>query len=389
MQQYGFEDLARHSGGNRKKYQVLQGFTDILDTLLKQGISNSSVCLDRLRESGYPGSLTTVKRYIAEHRDLIPAKRQLVAPQGSRGRRYHTGPGECYQMDWGFVNVDDASGRIFRVTCFAMICHHCGQRYIEFFTNAKQENLFIGMIHGFEYLGIPKTILTDNMKSVVTGRDENGHPIWQVDYEQFMQTLHFETRLCRPRHPFTKGKVERLVRFVKDNFLAGRTFHDLRDLNEAAIQWCNQQNNRYHAATHCIPADKHWKECRPQTTELTRSKDILYYLSPLRRIAFDGFVEYEGHRYGVPYSYTRKACRIQREADQITIYDDRLTQILVQHRASWDDGESFCEDQYVPDQPEEHPTADIKTNIHRVERSRDERSAAFDKFDFLKGGRLE
>lgn len=94
MQQYGFEDLARHSGGNRKKYQVLQGFTDILDTLLKQGISNSSVCLDRLRESGYPGSLTTVKRYIAEHRDLIPAKRQLVAPQGSRGRRYHTGPGE-------------------------------------------------------------------------------------------------------------------------------------------------------------------------------------------------------------------------------------------------------------------------------------------------------
>ena len=33
-----------------------------------------------------------------------------------------------------------------------------------------------------------------------------------------MKNLGFETKLCKPRHPFTKGKVERLVRFVKDNF---------------------------------------------------------------------------------------------------------------------------------------------------------------------------
>lgn len=48
-----------------------------------------------------------------------------------------------------------------------MVCHHCGQRYVEFFPNAKQENLFIGMIHSFRYMGIPKYVLTDNMKSVV------------------------------------------------------------------------------------------------------------------------------------------------------------------------------------------------------------------------------
>ena len=104
------------------------------------------------------------------------------------------------QMDWGFVNVECVDGTVFQTACFAMICHHCGQRYIEFFPNAKQENLFIGMIHAFLYMGIPERVLTDNMKSVVIRRDSDGHPIWQHDYEVFMRTVGFETRLCRPRH---------------------------------------------------------------------------------------------------------------------------------------------------------------------------------------------
>ena len=117
-------------------------------------------------------------------------------------------------MDWGFTKVQAYDGSEYSAACFAMICHHCGQRYVEFFPNAKQENLFIGMIHAFRYMGVPQYVLTDNMKSVVIRRDLDGNPIWQKDYEQFMKTVGFQTKLCKPRHPFTKGKVERLVRFV-------------------------------------------------------------------------------------------------------------------------------------------------------------------------------
>ena len=191
--------------GKKNAVTVLSGYTSILDNLLKAGVTNSSVCHDRLTEQGFTGSLTTVKRYISAHQDLVPAKRQQVAPQGNRGRRYKTAPGEAYQMDWGFTRVLDPSGTEYRVACFAMICHHCGKMYVEFFPNAKQENLFIGMIHGFFMLGVPGYILTDNMKSVVIKRDFEGHPLWQVDYEAFMNTVGFRTKLCKPRHPFTKG----------------------------------------------------------------------------------------------------------------------------------------------------------------------------------------
>lgn len=82
---------------------------------------------------GYTGGVTTVKNYISLHKDLIPYPRHILSPQGNRGRRYSTELGHCYQMDWGFVKVRDYSGLEYQTACFAMICHHCGQRYIEFF----------------------------------------------------------------------------------------------------------------------------------------------------------------------------------------------------------------------------------------------------------------
>lgn len=164
-------DLPRSTKGRKHAVTKLTGYTGLLDSLLRHGIKNSSVILERLQQAGFEGGATIVKEYIAAHKHLIPARRHLKASQGNRGRRYITKPGDTYQMDWGFTNVLDYHGQNYRVACFAMICHHCGQQYIEFFPNARQENLFIGMIHAFQFMGIPRFVLTDNMKSVVIRRD--------------------------------------------------------------------------------------------------------------------------------------------------------------------------------------------------------------------------
>lgn len=159
---HGFRIPAHGNSGRKKDKTVITGYTAIIENQLGKGVTNSSVIFECLQENGYKGGLTQVKEYIKEHRYLVPAKRENVAPQGSRGQRYKSTPGEQLQMDWGFVNVDSNDGGHYRAACFAMMCHHCGARYIEFFPNAKQENLFIGMIHAFLRLGVPKTVLTDN-----------------------------------------------------------------------------------------------------------------------------------------------------------------------------------------------------------------------------------
>jgi transposase len=376
-----FELLPHGSKGRKADYTVLSGFTSVMDNLLKLGVVNSSVHFDQLQALGYTGGLTTVKNYIAEHKDLVPPKRQQVDPQGNRGRRYTTDPGEAFQMDWGFTWVTDPEGNEYKVACFAMICHHCGKMYIEFFPNARQENLFIGMIHAFYMLGVPKYILTDNMKSVVIKRDLEGHPIWQVDYEAFMKTVGFKTKLCKPRHPFTKGKVERLIRFVKDNFLAARLFWNISDLNEQALMWCNRHNARYHKVIDDIPDYLHMSKCCNVAPPLREDPEILLYLCPQRKISFDGFICYEGRRFGVPYSYTGSTARICRRQDMLYIYSSDLKVLLTTHDVTWSRRDSYCVGQYAEsDMPEELPTAPVKTRIQMI--TEPERNSGFEKFDF-------
>ena len=383
IQKDGFVDKPHALIGRKADHTILTGFTGVIDTLLSKGITNSSVCFDRMKEAGYRGSLSTIKKYINEHQDLVPPKRQIVAPQGNRGRRYQTEPGECYQMDWGFVTVETETGKTYRIACFAMICHCCGQRYIEFFPNARQESLFIGMIHAFLYMGVPKFILTDNMKSVVLRRDEEGHPVWQKDYELFMGNIGFETRLCKPRHPFTKGAVERLIRFVKENFLPGRIYHELTDLNYEAIRWCDQQNAVYHRAVDCVPNDKHSEICMKHASRLENTIELSYYLCPERKISFDGFVNYEGRRFGVPYWYTEKTCRVSRDGYVLYIYDLQMTKILTTHDVTWGRKDSYCKDQYAVSQPEEHPTAPVRIQIQQL--GLPTHDSGFDRFNFEEG----
>lgn len=263
-----------------------------------------------------------------------------------------------------------------------MICHHCGQRYVEFFPNAKQENLFIGMIHAFRYMGVPQYVLTDNMKSVVIRRDVDGNPIWQKDYERFMKTVGFQTKLCKPRHPFTKGKVERLVRFVKENFLVGRVFWNVTDLNYAALDWCNEQNAAYHRGIG-VPMDIHSERCLKVVSILDDSYELLFYLCPERRISFDGFVSYEGRRFGVPYTYHGKTARVLRDGDTLYIYSSDMAYLLTTHNVTWAHRDSFCENQYaLPEQPEEFPTMPVKTVIKQLPEP--VRDLSFEKFNFSK-----
>lgn len=73
LKQNGFRGIPKGSDSGKHKFTKLTGYTGIIDTLLKQGVSNSTVILNRLLESGFEGRLTIVKDYIAAHKHLIPA----------------------------------------------------------------------------------------------------------------------------------------------------------------------------------------------------------------------------------------------------------------------------------------------------------------------------
>ena len=96
MKWQDFKNTEHASKGRKTPATFLIGYAGILDGLLKSGVTNSAVWLNRLRENGFTGGRTIAKDHIAAHQHLISPARCAGAPQGDRRRRYTTGPGEAF-----------------------------------------------------------------------------------------------------------------------------------------------------------------------------------------------------------------------------------------------------------------------------------------------------
>lgn len=197
------------------------------------------VMLEKLREQGYDGGIITLKEYVHPFR---PAKSTPAV------RRYETLPGKQDQMDWGIIHFLDENGFVQKAPAFIMILGYLGAKYVEFTKRCDFYSLLRCLVYAFEYCGgVPETVLTDNMKTVVARR-EAGKPLWNSRFADFATDMRFLSKICRPRQPKMKGKVERLVDYLKDNFLPGRLFRDADDLNKQAREWCRHMDSkvRYH-----------------------------------------------------------------------------------------------------------------------------------------------
>jgi len=149
---------------------------------------------------------------------------------------------------------------------------------------------------GFVALGgCPQTILYDNMKQV---RLERGrlNPLF-VD---FAGHVGFAIRTHRVRRPRTKGKVERMVEYLQESFLRGRTFADLADGQWQLTQWLDQVANvRLPATTQRRPLDL-WQVEAPHLLPVTGVPAYPVTTRALRKVSSECWVHFQGVRYSLP-----------------------------------------------------------------------------------------
>lgn len=228
---------------------------------------------------------------------------------------------------------------------------------------------------------MPRGVPTDNMGGAVVRRGADGGPAWQAGYEAFMRCAGFETRLREPHRPYTKGEVEGLVRFVKGDFVAGRTFSDVTDPSARALEWCASQSNRWRRSSGTVPAGVHAASRPPAAREIEMTAEVAMYLRPERKTSFDGFVHHEGRRFGVPCRYDKPTCRVNREGEWIRIYSaDMLAEIAV-HAVSRGGRDGSCPDRWAAaSAPEELPTAPVTASVALSPAP--PRAAGLEKFDF-------
>lgn len=155
-------------------------------------------------------------------------------------------PGELLQIDWGEVRRfpftrPELAGqtRYF----FAARLKYSRWMWVCFTTDMREETLLRCLIAVCVALGgVPWVVTTDNMKTVVRGRDHANQPIWHPAYAKCAAEFGFHPEACAPAAGNQKGAVENLVKFVKQNFLLGRSFRDDAHLAEEATGWRHHVN---------------------------------------------------------------------------------------------------------------------------------------------------
>jgi transposase len=308
----------------RNQPSKLDSYKDLIHACMAAGIFNCRTIFERIRDKGYTGGITILKDYVKPYR---PPK---ALPAVSR---YESLPGEQAQMDYGICHYADFDGTIHKVPVFIMIMGYSRAKYVEFVKRCDLYGLQRCLVNAFEYFGgVPETILTDRMKTVVIGT-EGKRIIWNTKFQEFADDMGFVPKICKARRPQTKGKVERLVHYVKDNFLPGRIFTDLNDLNLQAINWCRKVDSKVHGTTGLIPIRELKKEpLLPLPEQNIRDR----YRFETRKVSTDCFISYDGIKYGVPWQYAGKELRVRLCDGKFQVYDGPVC--IAEHKALYKSG---------------------------------------------------
>jgi len=149
-------------------------------------------------------------------------------------------------------------GRHLKVYFFVMVLSRSRYKFVYFsqqpFTTAS--TVYAHELAFAYYGGKPKRVLYDQDK-VLLYNENLGDLILTRGFRAFVDQQHFEPVFCRKSDPESKGKVENVVKYVKINFLRGRTFSDLEGLNEDCLAWLDRTGNgTIHAGIWRIPKEE-------------------------------------------------------------------------------------------------------------------------------------
>ncbi|MBV9354086.1 MAG: transposase [Chloroflexi bacterium] len=245
--------------------------------------------------------------------------------------RFEGLPGEYLQVDWGEVRGFRFTRQPSTTTRYFLACRLKYSRWtwVRLSSDMRQETLFRGLTSCLTELGfVPWVLVFDNMKTVTTGRDAQEQPIWHPALLQLAAEFDFHPEACWPGAANQKGSVESLVKFVKQNFLAGRSFADDDDLHAQCASWRERINTtRPSQATDVAPALRLPAEAARGYPLPPTAAD--YGFAHPGQVGSGALVAALGNSYSVPIEHVGAPVTIRVHRERIVIWRD--AQLLAEH----------------------------------------------------------
>jgi hypothetical protein len=269
----------------------------------------------RLKERGIDVSYRSTAEYTEEWRK-------------KKGKVYWTLtflPGEEAQVDWFFVDHP----KLGKLWGFTLILSYSRYAFAHLFHRSSFEFFIEGHLMAFDDLGgCPHASRYDNLKSVVLKRK----PLtYNPAFLEFARHYGFEIRLCNPASGNEKGRVERLIRSIRETFLNTAGHHQgLRALNLALHQWIKEKNETVHRSTDAVPFEKK-KEEKLKSTPDRRWNNALVHLPRLPTKT--GFMIFDTNLYSVPEHAAHEPLRLHTSVDLVEIHDAKGNRVASHPRS--------------------------------------------------------
>lgn len=230
-------EYAEYLKSTKYRSKIMEPYRgQILDLISTHADITSALIYDRLRENdrAFKPSYRFVRLYVSNLRET------LGIPTPKRIRQYT----ECEELPLGFqaqvdlgqTTIKDVYGKNVKVYIFAMLMSASRQKYIFFQLKPFTAQTFIkAHDKAFSYFGGRTTEIVYDQDRVMVVSENAGDIIFTETFESYKNYTGFSVHLCRGYDPESKGKIEAVVKYVKNNFLKYRLFHGISTLNSQGL----------------------------------------------------------------------------------------------------------------------------------------------------------
>ena len=309
----------------KPKGSKLDTHCEMIDSFLEEyPLIQAPVVLQRLQEKGFDGRITIVRDYLRKQREKALKNRQAFI-------RFESAPGKQMQIDWGHFDALPYGATKRKLYALAVIESYSRMLYVQFTHSQRQEVLHQGILNAFRFFGTsPEEIVVDNMLTAVTERW--GRLIRFNDaFPDFLRPFKIVPVACNIRSPQEKGKIERSIQYMRQNFWPARTFADLMDVQNQVNQWRDTVANvRIHQTTGEKPQDRFAKVIpRPLPEGLPDCRETETVL-----VHKDFAVIFDGNQYTAPPWTVGKHLILKADFNTIALY--HLQKQVTAHCRSWE-----------------------------------------------------
>ncbi len=257
-----------------------------------------------LKERGLEMSYTLVVKYTRSFRK-------------KKGKVYHALtflPGEESQVDWCSINHPSLG----KLPCFVLILSHSRYFFAHVFPRASFEFFIEGHLMAFASMhGITRSLRYDNLRTVVLKRRPEVQ--FNPHFLEFSRHYGIEIRLCNPGAGNEKGRVERVIRTMKEMFFnKTQNYSSFESLNRELHEWVEHKNHTTHRATLQSPIELLKEERLKPLPEIAWNNVVIH---PPVKTTKTGMMIFDTNSYSVPDYLVGKSLSIHSTPDMVRIYD--------------------------------------------------------------------